>query len=838
MFSDIISEYLRAGFSPALLLIFSSILINLIILPIKLHLKKWTCKNQDRLDSMNEEIEGIKKYYIGMKQFYQIKAVKSRYNYTVREALKISMILIVQLPIFIIAYQAFHNNPIFNDVSFYFISDLSSPDRFLGGYNLLPVLMTLVNLLQILILKKYSSISDMTKMLGLPIIFLLLLYNYESSLLLFWTLNNIFSFGLSYVIGIRESWGNMQWNINIILYEIKKRRIQLLSLMLFLSLILLSYYIPVKKKFLSDIETLSGYISLCLSFILTFFVFTILMYPKLKSNIATTRKLLGFTFVLMSFLISFYFGHWDRMIVLYVVLSGFLLFKMRSSKLDLRPDYYLLITSFLLILLISIDYIKSNIVFFNWSTAIIFSAFFIFLFLIKYIILRTLVTHFEDKKTTMITVLSFSAGVLLLPKFTDYCKLQSENNIPLLLFLIIIFALLFNEYLKNKTKYVNRFLGILLVLQLVSLMYSVNSYSSMKAKANVIDLPDHLKNTNMKVKPSIYFLIYDAYQSAYKLNFNYGINNYKQENYLINNDFKLYEDRYTIYPMSAGSVGRMFDFKTGDFTTLDRYLQSQGYKTFYSFKQASSFQTRGFIFENSTQFPDPEKNEIDRLLEVISGVIQGEFKFDTKPIIKNIKKKSYLAAKSRHIRKSIDSPKFIYSHSPSPGHTQNSGVCLKNENKKFIKRLKKANKEMKKDIKLILKHDPDSIVVIAGDHGPYLTSDCHMMHSYPKSKVRVIDIDDRYSTFLAIRWPKKLKEEYGEIKILQDVFYEILSRTKQNSNIYKIRWEEKSLKRLGDCNQLFKGGFITCGRDIGNKLHGNNETESLTRKEDKFNNKI
>jgi phosphatidate phosphatase APP1 len=33
----------------------------------------------------------------------------------------------------------------------------------------------------------------------------------------------------------------------------------------------------------------------------------------------------------------------------------------------------------------------------------------------------------------------------------------------------------------------------------------------------------------------------------------------------------------------------------------------------------------------------------------------------------------------------------------------------------------KANQEMQVDVQTILQHHPDAIIILAGDHGPYLT---------------------------------------------------------------------------------------------------------------------
>ena len=69
---------------------------------------------------------------------------------------------------------------------------------------------------------------------------------------------------------------------------------------------------------------------------------------------------------------------------------------------------------------------------------------------------------------------------------------------------------------------------------------------------------------------------------------------------------------------------------------------------------------------------------------------------------------------------------------------------------------------MKQDIEAIIANDPEAIIVIAGDHGPSLTKNCSILgkDDYNLSEISRLDIQDRFATFLAIRWPTKDFEKY------------------------------------------------------------------------------
>jgi hypothetical protein len=77
---------------------------------------------------------------------------------------------------------------------------------------------------------------------------------------------------------------------------------------------------------------------------------------------------------------------------------------------------------------------------------------------------------------------------------------------------------------------------------------------------------------------------------------------------------------------------------------------------------------------------------------------------------------------------------------------------------------------MQDDVQRILDNNPEAIVVVAGDHGPYLTKNCASLNEFEEAEISRLDIQDRFGTFLAIRWPDKGFERFDEIVVLQDLF--------------------------------------------------------------------
>ena len=90
---------------------------------------------------------------------------------------------------------------------------------------------------------------------------------------------------------------------------------------------------------------------------------------------------------------------------------------------------------------------------------------------------------------------------------------------------------------------------------------------------------------------------------------------------------------------------------------------------------------------------------------------------------------------------------------------------------------------MRNDISNLINNDPDSIIVILSDHGPYLTKNCRELRKYDINTIDKYDIQDRYGTFLSIYWPKSITPIEHNLEIIQDIFPTILANITNNKNL-------------------------------------------------------
>ncbi|MFK5857522.1 MAG: membrane protein insertase YidC [Bacteroidota bacterium] len=184
---DISNDY---GFS----IVFLSFMVSLFLLPIFILIEKAKKKDDAVKAKMKPLIDEIKRCYKGQERFYYIKTINRQHNYSSVRALIPILSLLLQIPFFLAAYQFLDSYEPLDGVSFMFIKNLGEPDGLLGVINILPIIMTAVNLLTAYFYTRNGNTSERKQMIVVAAIFLVLLFNLPSGLVLYWTMNNVFSF--------------------------------------------------------------------------------------------------------------------------------------------------------------------------------------------------------------------------------------------------------------------------------------------------------------------------------------------------------------------------------------------------------------------------------------------------------------------------------------------------------------------------------------------------------------------------------------------------------------------------------------------------------------------
>jgi hypothetical protein len=320
-------------------------------------------------------------------------------------------------------------------------------------------------------------------------------------------------------------------------------------------------------------------------------------------------------------------------------------------------------------------------------------------------------------------------------------------------------------------------------------------------------------------------LIYDAYVPNETM-LAYGIDNSAQEAYLAQQGFQLYPHTYSIDASTLATMSRVLNASTkyygdsrravsGDGVT-QKILKNVGYETYGLFP--SNFMFQGV--RSSYDYIVPELTTPSYVL-LLRAIFLGEFRFDIEQAGLDKQHRRQFIAYKRNVFKHVSSEQkvFIYMHSNKPSHTQISGTCQPNEKELFQNRLKTANVEMKKDVDLIVEHDPEAIVIVAGDHGPHLTKNCYMTTGvYDDSEISRLDIQDRHGTFLAIRWPTGDFTKYDDITVLQDLFPAVFAYLYQDATLLEAKIEPVILTDETVSGVSVHNGIIDGGIDDGEPL--------------------
>ena len=337
-------------------------------------------------------------------------------------------------------------------------------------------------------------------------------------------------------------------------------------------------------------------------------------------------------------------------------------------------------------------------------------------------------------------------------------------------------------------------------------------------------LVQQVESRDLNKMPNIYLLIYDAYVSNETM-LSYGIDNEHQEQYLKELGFKIYPYTYSIGCHSIGTMSRVLnaspDFYgnsrkgvSGD-GVVQNLLKGFGYETYGLFTADYFFRGTSSSYDHS--FP----NYNSPAETLIKAILMGEFRFDVGFDV--VPREQFLAVKSKWFSEVPEEPRFIYMHTKLPGHSQNSGACLPNETELYNERLEEANLEMKQDLRTLLEDDPNAIIIVAGDHGPYLTKNCtYTSFSYEAEEINRLDVQDRYGTFLAIRWPSQDFELYDDITVLQDIFPAVFAYLFQDESILEAKVDTITLDDYDDLSSTsgvrVVDGIIVGGIDDGEPL--------------------
>ena len=183
--------------SPGLSIIALSLVMNFLVLPLYAKADKMQEEQNNIEKKLKRGVDHIKKTFKGDERYMMLQTYYRQNNYKPTDALKGSISLLLEVPFFMAAYAFLSNLNVLKHASFGPIVDLGAPDQMLSVFgitlNLLPILMTLINIISSYIYTKGLPAKAKVQLYVMAGLFLVLLYDSPAGLVFYWTLNNLFS---------------------------------------------------------------------------------------------------------------------------------------------------------------------------------------------------------------------------------------------------------------------------------------------------------------------------------------------------------------------------------------------------------------------------------------------------------------------------------------------------------------------------------------------------------------------------------------------------------------------------------------------------------------------
>jgi membrane protein insertase Oxa1/YidC/SpoIIIJ len=798
---------------------------------------------------MAPQIQRIKRESKGEMRHRRISNLYQRYQYHPILAFRSAIHLIIQLPFLIGAYFMLSHLLALHGVSFLFFKDLSLPDGLLFGINLLPILMTVVNISTSFISPDFH-LRERIQAICIAIFFFALLYSAASALLIFWTMNNLIFLGRTLIKRYYKQKIQETKNYNVLTQHqlmVKAvqfaRPYQLVTLLTIYFSFLVLFYLYQYSVFTAEmvVRRLTKSIPLFLaSFSLWLLIIKGFIHdyiPTLKMNLVVafnsiSLALFFFLFVNNRLQLFPFDYHLSKLLVfcsILLIMNSLVVVILDHKPLkgkEFLSNYTIYFLLLLFTLIPTLHLANVNADYLQGINYLYYFAIFIVFAFINYY--WGLLFSFGRMNRSQVAIHAsiFSFLFIMLPVIRNLIAYSSGNDIDFWIFFCILVIAASFTYKHRIVRKLMTFAVILFVVVLANIMINLVLHPKAE-RLHRTPIPKALQHIQFQEKPNIYLFLYDGMpnQRVFKQD---KLPFAPLDSLLKSHHFKLYDDTYSLGNSSIISMALTLnitdhinpredirDIYSGN-SVANQVLRSQGYKTHLLledyFTGAYSASDRLLVDE----FFPPRKAwgvNTNFFFTLIKGILRGEFKFDTQGLT-NL---GGYTAEDREKRKeqlimANGQGNFVIDHYEYPCHSANSEKVLPIETTLWIERYMIAIQQMKKDMDDIEKYDPNAIMIAMGDHGPMLNSGGTDMKSLKKKDITPDLIWDKLGSMVAIRWPdaKKASLYDNDIKVNQDIFAVIFSYLSNDPQYLKLKPKRvfSGYKTLTRSKIHFKEGVI------------------------------
>lgn len=359
-------------------------------------------------------------------------------------------------------------------------------------------------------------------------------------------------------------------------------------------------------------------------------------------------------------------------------------------------------------------------------------------------------------------------------------------------FLVVVVAGILGFLLQKHFKKILLFqmlLAIIIFWKLIPNVYKQLTYSAVW-----MEQPDNIETTIFKKKPNIYVIQPDGYASFSELeNENYNINNQIFENFLIENQFKLYRNFRSNYSYTLSSNSSMFAMK-------------HHYYNRAKAKSSEMVNSRKIIAGDNPVISILKNNNYKTSL-----ILQNAYFLINRPTIKydfcNVNKQSFsyfpkgsdvdfdvTLALQKAMSENKENPNFYFIEKYAPGHINSSSATSLGKDKEreqYVKNLYETNNWIQETVSYINENDTNSLIIIIADHGGYVGYDYTMQCLEKQNDPNLVSTI--FSTALAIKWPNNEPPIYDDkLKTHVNLFRVLFSYLSENETFLQNLEKDKS----------------------------------------------
>lgn len=237
-----------------------SLFVQIICQPIYRTAQHFIDKDNIKIADMKWRIDTIIKHFAGQERRMLLNTYyRQNHFHPLLSSFKNSFVILIQVPFFLAAYKVFtrsgtlFQSPVFNQIN-------ESFSLFSFQINVLPIVMTVVNIVSVFIFLKHATITAKMKACLLPAVFLILLYYAPPEIVIYWLLNNVYSLlrNISLSYNQYSRWANVLTGILLVCFAlIVNLTIASIVLMSVLCCLGLLIYIMKKKSLLKQVNPIT-----------------------------------------------------------------------------------------------------------------------------------------------------------------------------------------------------------------------------------------------------------------------------------------------------------------------------------------------------------------------------------------------------------------------------------------------------------------------------------------------------------------------------------------------------------------------------------------------------